>query len=138
MREAMMMKKLLNFIAVFLAASTVAASADVDSGRDEYMVACAICHGESGMGHGPFADMLKVDVPSLTGLQAANGGEFPFLKTLMVVDGRTGVRAHGGPMPIWGDRFEQAAREQAGDYGAEMIARGRLLSLVEYIQSIQQ
>jgi len=133
------MKKLLTYFALILSAYTTAAIADVDAGKEEYMTACAGCHGESAMGQGPFAEYLNIEVPGLTGLKAANDGEFPFLETLMIVDGRTGVRGHGaGPMPIWGDRFEAAALDKVGVYGAEMIVRGRLLSLVEYIASIQQ
>lgn len=132
-------RKLLTLAAVVLAGSTLGAMAQDDPGKTEYMTACAICHGESGMGNGPFADILNIEVPGLTGLAAANGGQFPFLETLMVIDGRTGVRAHGdGPMPIWGDRYETAALEDVGVYGAEMIVRGRLLSLVQYLESIQQ
>jgi len=131
--------KLLTLTAVLLAASTFGAMAQEGPGKTEYMTACAICHGESGMGNGPFADILNIEVPGLTGLAAANEGEFPFLDTLMVVDGRTGVRGHGeGPMPIWGDRYETAALEEVGVFGAEMIVRGRLLSLVEYLESIQE
>lgn len=130
--------RLIALSAAFLAGMTLAAQAQEDPGKTEYMTACAICHGESGMGNGPFAELLNIEVPGLTGLAAANDGEFPFLDTLMVVDGRTGVRGHGGPMPIWGDRFEQSALENAGVYGAELIARGRLLSLVNYLESIQQ
>lgn len=131
-------RKLLVLAAAILAASTFAAQAQEDPGKTEFMTACAICHGESGMGNGPFADLLNIEVPGLTGLAAANDGEFPFLDTLMIVDGRSGVRGHGGPMPIWGDRYEKAALEKVGVYGAEMITRGRLLTLVEYIESIQQ
>lgn len=131
-------KKLLTLAAVLLAASTLGATAQEDPGKTEYMTACAICHGESGMGNGPFADILNIEVPDLTGLAAANDGEFPFLETMMTIDGRTGIRAHGGPMPIWGDRYEKSALDQVGVYGAEMIVRGRLLSLVQYLESIQQ
>lgn len=131
-------RKLLGLAAAILAATSFAAQAQDDPGRTEYMTACAICHGESGMGNGPFAGVLNIEVPGLTGLAAANEGEFPFLDTLMIIDGRTGVRAHGGPMPVWGDRYEAIALEKVGVYGAEMIVRGRLLALVEYLESIQQ
>lgn len=127
------------FIATaLLTASSISAIAQEDAGKSEYMVACAVCHGESGMGDGPFAEVMNLGVPGLTKLSAENEGVFPFLKTLMIVDGRTGVRGHGGTMPIWGDRFKSAAVETAGKYGAETIARGRLLSLVYYLESIQE
>jgi hypothetical protein len=81
---------------------------------------------------------FREPVPDLTVLAKNNEGAFPFLETLMIVDGRTGLRGHGGVMPVWGDTFEREAAEVAGVYGAETIARGRLLSLVEYLAEIQQ
>ncbi|MEJ2001969.1 MAG: cytochrome c [Maritimibacter sp.] len=123
---------------MFFAATTFAARAEDDAGKNEYMNACAICHGESAQGNGQFAELLNVDVPGLTGLTAANDGEFPFLKTMMIIDGRTGVRGHGGPMPIWGDRYQASMLEERGLVGAEIYARGRLVALVEYIQTLQE
>ncbi len=110
-----------------------------EAGKMEYMVACAGCHGESGMGQGPFTEWLNLDVPGLTGLAAANDGVFPYLEVFMVVDGRTGVRGHGGgAMPIWGDRFSTSAREEFGFFGAEVVTRGRIAVLVDYIESLQE
>jgi mono/diheme cytochrome c family protein len=133
-----MTRKIFSLAAAFLAATALGAQADETTGKAEYMIACAVCHGESAKGNGPFAELLNIEVPGLTGLAAANDGEFPFLDTLMIIDGRTGVRGHGGPMPIWGDRYQAAAIEERGILGAEIYARGRLLSLVEYIESIQE
>jgi mono/diheme cytochrome c family protein len=129
------MKRIL--IAAGLALAAAPAIAD-ETGQQEYMVACAICHGESGMGDGPFAPLLSITTPNLTTLAADNDGVFPFLDMLMVVDGRTGVRAHGdSAMPIWGERFKESAAE-AGPYGSELEARGRVLALVTYLETIQQ
>jgi len=134
-----MMKRLVTFVAAVLAASSLSAMAgDMITGQYEYMNHCASCHGESGVGDGPIAGILTVEVPDLTVLANNNDGEFPFLDTLMVIDGRTGVRGHGSNMPVWGDTFEAEATDKVGIYGAEMVARGRLLSLVEYLVSIQQ
>ena len=115
----------------------IAMAQDAQPGKEEYMVACAVCHGESAAGNGPFSSLMNIDVPGLSGLAAANDGVFPFLKVFQIVDGRTGVRGHGGPMPIWGDRFT-AAVEDFGPYSAEIIARGRIAVLVEYLESIQE
>ena len=128
---------------IILAASAVvlgtlsAASAEDHSGKEEYMVACAVCHGESAKGNGPFASMMNVEVPGLTGLAAANEGVFPFLKAFEIVDGRTGMRAHGGPMPVWGNRYKSEV-ENLGPYSSEIITRGRIAVLVDYLQSIQE
>ena len=121
---------------LMLATSSVAQ----DAGKAEYMVACAGCHGESGLGQGPFSEWLSIDVPGLTGIAASNDGVFPYLDIFMVVDGRTGVRGHGdgGSMPIWGDRYSMAAGDDFGPYGAEVVTRGRIAVLVDYIESIQE
>ncbi|WP_068112058.1 c-type cytochrome [Tropicimonas marinistellae] len=105
-------------------------------GQQEYLVACAGCHGESAMGDGPLADLLNISTPNLTELSQANDGSFPYEAILMTIDGRDGVRAHGSQMPIWGERFQSSAASQRGET-AEMVARGRILSLVYYLQSIQ-
>lgn len=113
-----------------------AAQADV-AGEREYFVACAGCHGESGMGDGPFAGLLNVSTPGLVELAQANDGVFPYEAVLATIDGRDGVRAHGSTMPVWGERFAVSASSQRGE-AAEMVARGRILSLVYYLQSIQK
>ena len=107
------------------------------SGEHEYTVACAGCHGESAMGDGPLASVLNISTPSLVDLSQANDGAFPFEAVLTTIDGRDGVRAHGSAMPIWGERFQNSATSQRGET-SDMVARGRILSLVYYLQSIQQ
>lgn len=124
------------FSAIALAAFSAPLFAE-SAGEREYMVACAGCHGESGMGDGPFSGLLNITTPSLTGLSKANDGSFPFELALTTIDGRDGVRAHGSTMPIWGERFQASATSQRGET-SDMVARGRILSLVYYLQSIQE
>lgn len=131
-----MLKTALLATATVLIATFTANAAENNAGEAEYMVACAVCHGESAKGNGPFASMMNTEVPGLTGLAAANEGKFPFLEVFQIVDGRTGVRGHGGPMPIWGDRFT-AASQDLGPYSSEIVARGRIAVLVDYLQGIQ-
>lgn len=120
--------------ALVLATSPVFAEV---AGEHEFTVACAGCHGESAMGDGPLADLLNIATPGLLGLSQANDGEFPFEAVLTTIDGRDGIRAHGSTMPIWGERFHASATSQRGET-ADMVARGRILSLVYYLQSIQE
>lgn len=145
-----MMKRLFALVAILMAGAVSAANAqDMVAGQYEYMNHCAACHGEAADGKGPLVTFFHEPIPDLTVLARNNGGEFPFLETLMIIDGRTGLRGHGGAtpvwgqtfdrkMPAWGETFKAEAVEKAGVYGAETIARGRLLSLVEYLMSIQQ
>ncbi len=106
------------------------------AGEQEYMVACAGCHGESALGTGPLAEVLNFTTPGLKGLAKANDGVFPYEAVLATIDGTDGVRVHGSPMPVWGERFRASAMSERGET-AEMVARGRILSLVYYLQSIQ-
>lgn len=129
--------------AVLIGALATVAQAQEQSGRDEFMVACAGCHGESGKGDGPLAALLNVDTPDLTKLTADKGdGTFPFQYAVWMVDGREIIRAHGAEMPVWGDRYlaSAAAAERASEPPEmrENIARGRILSLVYYLESIQE
>jgi mono/diheme cytochrome c family protein len=125
-------------LAMVMGLSTVAHAQDIPAGQYEYDVACAICHGESGKGMGPMAEFLNLEVPGLTGLAAANEGVYPWLQVFLVIDGRTGVQGHGGAMPIWGDRYKMTAQQDFGPYGAEIVTRGRIAVLTDYIQSIQE
>ncbi|SNX67614.1 hypothetical protein SAMN05878503_101251 [Cereibacter ovatus] len=133
-----MIRTILGGLALALFAAPWATAQTMDAGKTEYMVACASCHGESGKGQGPMAEVLSIETPSLTGLSKAHDGKFPFQEVFMIVDGRTGVRGHGGPMPIWGERYKATAEPITGPYGSELIVRGRILSLVLYLESIQE
>lgn len=117
-----------------------AAAAEPDefaTGKAEYLSACSACHGEAADGKGPIASMFREPVPDLTGLASRNEGRFPFLKVFQIIDGRSVIRAHGDPMPIFGGRFRADAEARGAVFGSEAIARGRLLELVLYLQSIQ-
>lgn len=107
-------------------------------GRDEYLVACAACHGEKADGNGEIATMFKQRVPDLTGIAKRNDGVFPLLQVIQAIDGRAVVRGHGNPMPVFGNRYRAKAGDEHAILGAEAIARGRVLELALYIQSIQE
>lgn len=140
LEKAMMKSMLAPIVAALLAAP--GAWAQGADGRAEYMSACSACHGESGKGGGPLAGLMEIDMPDLTQLAARNDGEFPVAATLRILDGREEVRAHGSDMPVWGDRFLRSARNAAPGTEmpevAELIARGRMLSIVYYLESIQE
>lgn len=108
-----------------------------DLGKAEYMNACASCHGPAAAGDGPLAELMIVEVPALTGLSAATDGTYPMLKVIQTIDGRQGIRGHGYPMPVWGNRFSKDM-EDVGPYGTEALIRGRILSIAYYLESIQE
>lgn len=130
------MKMLIPLTTILVIAAAGMAAAQ-DAGRIEYTNSCVACHGEDGKGDTPLAQILTVPVPDLTQISARHDGEFPMLDIIQIIDGRTGIRGHGYPMPIWGNRFKEAMVD-AGAYEAEIFVRGRVLSLATYLQSIQE
>lgn len=107
----------------------------VTRGRFLYRIYCASCHGESGKGDGASADALKVKPVDLTRLTRDNEGAFPFERAYRAIDGREAVRGHGaGSMPIWGLTFQELDR----DVDQEDQVRGKILQLIQYLESIQQ
>jgi mono/diheme cytochrome c family protein len=112
-------------------------------GQNEYARSCAACHGESAKGDGPVASVLTKAPPDLTMISQRNGGNFPTIKIYQTIDGAAAMGPHGSKeMPIWGDRYRVEALGQiAGvphDLSPEAIVHARILSLVYYLQSIQQ
>jgi mono/diheme cytochrome c family protein len=114
-----------------------------DRGKHEYEAHCAMCHGLSGNGDGPFAQQLKSGtvVPNLTELSKRNNGVFSFMRVYQVIDGTQSVTAHGPrEMPIWGPRYKSEVGESFyDDYraDAEAFARARILALTEYVYRLQ-
>lgn len=109
----------------------------VDEGAILFADFCAVCHGASGKGDGDMAALMTTPPPDLTALSARNDGEFPMLKVIHTIDGRTGVRSHGNPMPIFGRVFSFGADDEYNPYGSVLEVRGRILSLALYLESIQ-
>lgn len=106
------------------------------AGKLVYDRYCAVCHGREAKGDGVAASLLTVKPANLREIAKKNEGEFPFWKVYGIIDGREDVKAHGTrDMPIWGEEF----RQQAGSSPtAASEARGRILELVYYLQSIQE
>ena len=122
-------------LALSVAGSVAAQTAEPDfaAGAEEYRVACAACHGEAAGGNGPIATMFQGGVPDLTGLAARNDGIFPLTDVVQMIDGRLEVRAHGNPMPVFGNRYAAAS----GPDGENMV-RLKVLELTYYLNSIQE
>lgn len=111
-------------------------------GKREFIQSCAACHGESARGDGLVAGLLLAKPPDLTAIARRHGGKFPASWVYRVIDGRNEVRAHGSTeMPIWGDRYRAEALEGLPlplNVSADAIVHGRILSLVFYLEFIQE
>ncbi|SPH17013.1 hypothetical protein DEA8626_00527 [Defluviimonas aquaemixtae] len=107
-------------------------------GHDTFLGSCAACHGAEAKGGGPMADLLNVDMPDLTRISTRNGGEFPWLRIVHIVDGRTGLRAHGGPMPVFGALFTGDSAVNDARDGTPVITSARVLAVVDYLAAIQE
>jgi len=114
---------------------------NVDRGKYEYDAHCAVCHGPSGAGNGPYSGVLNKTVPSLSTLSKSNGGVFPFARVYEIIDGTQAMLAHGTKeMPVWGPRYKIEAGERPyEDYRAdpEVFVRARILALTEYVYRLQ-
>jgi mono/diheme cytochrome c family protein len=130
-------------IGATLIVACAAVSAADDLGKREYDNNCAVCHGASGKGDGPYAGIVNTAIPDMTVLKKNNNGVFPYDRVYEMIDGRTEIEAHGTrDMPIWGSEYNAKAAEYYSDYlqpyNAEGFVRGRILALINYIYSLQQ
>jgi mono/diheme cytochrome c family protein len=119
----------------------------LDFGRREFLLSCAVCHGVTGKGDGIYRELLKKSPSDLTRLATENSGVFPFQRIYEIIDGRQDVKAHGPrDMPIWGAIFrkegEKAEPASPGDsnvpHDPEMYARTRIVELIEYVRRLQE
>ncbi len=103
-------------------------------GSLSYRLHCLNCHGESGRGDGPMAELLKVMPADLTMLAQDQGDEFPANRVYRAIDGREEVRGHGPrDMPVWGIGLQDLSR----DHDQEEEVRARILDLIAYVETLQ-
>jgi len=110
----------------------------IDAGKREFQRSCATCHGVDARGNGPAAAALNVKPADLTQLSKQHGGVFLFWRVYEKINGKDEmvIRGHGTrEMPIWGERFQI---ESLRGEDQQMGVRGRILSLVHYLESIQE
>ena len=109
----------------------------VNTGNHLYQAKCAVCHGSSGKGDGPYANLLTARPSDLTLISRRNDGEFPLWKIYETISANEMVPAHGvRDMPIWGQ--ELAAEAETLGLNEKSYIRGRVFSMIAYLLSIQQ
>lgn len=106
------------------------------SGETLYVRYCAVCHARTGRGDGPFAGILRTQPADLTLIAARRGGTFPDAEIARFVDGRLVPAAHGTrEMPIWGRWLGTPIAEGTTP---DEVARGEVLTLIEYLKTLQR
>jgi mono/diheme cytochrome c family protein len=103
------------------------------SGQEMFMSYCAVCHGKDAKGAGPAASVLKIAPANLTTLTKRHGGKFPSERVSTMIMGEADLPAHGTrEMPVWGPLFRSL------DSHGDMIVRQRIVSLEDYLKSVQE
>jgi mono/diheme cytochrome c family protein len=119
-----------------LAADPTPASPLAASGERLYVRYCAVCHGRSATGDGPFRGVLTVAPSDLTGIAARRGGSFPDDEIGAFVDGRFVPPAHGTrEMPVWGRWLGQPI---APGVEHDEMTRGEILAILTYLKTLQR
>lgn len=109
---------------------------EADPGKAAFTQYCATCHGIDAQGGGSYTELITAEVPDLTQLTVRNEGRFPMLEVIHIIDGRSGLRGHGGPMPVYGALFDEEIGE-ASPYGSPLYTRGKILSIAYYLEGVQ-
>ncbi len=101
-------------------------------GRQMYVNYCAPCHGVDGRGDGPVAGALKRSPTDLTLMSRNNGGKFPAIHVISVLEYGSDIPSHGtAEMPVWGPILGKM------DPSAMNARNMRISNLREYIQGMQ-
>ncbi len=118
--------------------ATPAVAEDVQSGAQLFGFHCASCHGAAASGDGPLGEMLTVRPPDLTALSARNDGVFPLERVLRRVDGTTEMKAHGGPMPVFGLILDGPSDVVVAPDGSDVAAPEALINIASWLMTVQQ
>lgn len=111
---------------------------DAAEGEAAFIDYCAACHGVGAMGDGSMAALLTVPPPDLTGLAARNDGVFPLARIVQRIDGTTEVRAHGGPMPMFGLLLDGPSVALAAPDGSDVVVPEGIAHIATWLEEIQQ
>ena len=104
-------------------------------GYAAYQQYCAVCHGVFADGKGLVVPVLKQTPANLRQLGQRYGTPLPTQKLIRTIDGTDPILAHGTrEMPIWGTRLY----EQSPNPMPDSRQRGALLSILDYLESIQE
>ena len=112
--------------------------AGAKAGQAAFMEACAGCHGGDATGGGPTAQLLTVDVPDLTLIAARSDGGFDVARVIRLIDGREGIAAHGGPMPLFGGLLTGPSAVVDGPDGSPVATTEPILAIARWLETVQE
>ena len=115
-----------------------AAAQDATEGAAVFLDNCAGCHGATARGDGPMASLLAIPPPDLTELAERNWDEFPLARVVQRIDGTTEVRAHGGPMPMFGLLMDGPSVAVLAPDGSEVIVPEAIGHIATWLMEVQR
>lgn len=123
------------FALIGLSSAAAADETRIAEGHSLFVQYCASCHGREAQGNGPLAPILTTPPADLHMLSARHGAPLPKASLAEWIDGRRAVRGHGpADMPVWGKRLTGSGPPGPA---AETLAKGELMLIVDYIESLQ-
>lgn len=125
-------------ILLAMAVGAPALRAEPPDGGALFRQVCATCHGLTARGDGPMASVISLPMPDLTLISARNGGTFPLARVVAVIDGRTALLAHGGPMPIFGFSLGGEAVALSTPDGADLRTGAEIAAIAAWLESVQR
>ena len=84
------------------------------------------------------ATLLTIGAPARAGLAGRNGGDFPLAQVVQRIDGTTEVRAHGGPMPVFGLLMDGPSVALLAPDGSEVIVPEGIGHIATWLGEVQQ
>jgi mono/diheme cytochrome c family protein len=97
-----------------------------ESGAQMWKDYCAVCHGATGAGDGPAAEILQSPPADLSLMAKRNNGKFPAEHFASVLRVGIGGPVHGtSDMPFWGPLFRSHTDR-------------RIRNLSAFVESLQQ
>lgn len=126
------------FAFVILPALAACAPVEPDAGQARYDLYCSGCHAADATGNGILAQALGVGAPDLTGLAAANGGDFPATYVMSKIDGYTRMSEPSAQMPAFGDLLQGPTVLVEYEDGSVTPTPRQLVEIAEYLRILQR
>jgi mono/diheme cytochrome c family protein len=105
----------------------------VISGKAQYGLHCAQCHGRGGKGDGPMSGALKTPPADLTVLAKNNGGTFPTDQVINTIRSNSPITAH---QALAAQLRMSSESGLGGNFTPQQIQQ-KVKLIADYIQTLQ-